>query len=365
MVKQSIDSFQRLNSFNVLRLLLALIVLIGHSGATSGNEFNFSAGKIALTDLSVYCFFILSGYLITPGLINNGEFNYIVRRIARIYPAYIGVILVVGFGISSLWQKITPVKSFSLFNQIQYFAFNILPPPGLFNQESKMVDFLAGQPISVPLRGIPNGSLWSLTLEFMAYFTLLILFIFSRKIGKSFKLILFWILLIIYIWAIIAAIFFDTYNLRNPIIFEAILLKWPYLFCFFFGSFLSFFKKKKRDSYPISFLALTLFLVSTTQPFFFALFGVFCLTIFIVNMGESKIFARLPLRVDISYGIYLYHFPVQQTLAQFIQIKQNLILFLGLSIFFSCLLAYASAKLIEVPSQRKAKVWITERQSRK
>jgi peptidoglycan/LPS O-acetylase OafA/YrhL len=125
MSKLPIGSFQGLNSFNALRLLLALIVLVGHSGVTSGNEFNFQFGKIPLTSLSVYCFFILSGYLITPGLISGGEFNYGVRRIARIYPAYIGVILVVGFGISNLWQKITPVKSFSLSNQIQYFAFNI------------------------------------------------------------------------------------------------------------------------------------------------------------------------------------------------------------------------------------------------
>jgi peptidoglycan/LPS O-acetylase OafA/YrhL len=344
---------------------LALIVLIGHSGAISGNNFNFSVGKIPLTSLSVYCFFILSGFLITPGLINNGQLNYIVRRIARIYPAYIGVILVVGFGISSLWQKMTPVKSFSLFNQIQYVAFNILPPPGLFNQESKMVNFLLGQPISVPLRGITNGSLWTLTLEFMAYLGLLLLFIFSRKIGKSFCLILFWILIIVYMWSIITAVIFDTYSLSNPTTVEAVLLKWPYLFCFFFGAFLSLLKKKKWDSNLISFLALILFLVSTTQPLFFAIFGVFCLTIFVVNLGESKIFAHLPLRVDISYGVYLYHFPVQQTLAQFMQIKQNLILFIGLSIFFSSLLAYASAKLIEGPSQRKAKVWITKRQSRK
>jgi peptidoglycan/LPS O-acetylase OafA/YrhL len=365
MSKLPIGSFQGLNSFNALRLLLALIVLVGHSGVTSGNEFNFQLGKIPLTFLSVYCFFILSGYLITPGLVSSGGFNYVVRRIARIYPAYIGVILVVGFGLSSLWQKINPVKSFSLFNQIQYFGFNILPPPGLLNQESKMVNFLVGQPISVPLSGVTNGSLWSLTLEFMAYLALLILFILSKKVGKTLKLILFWILLIAYIWSIIATIILDTYYLRNPTIFEAIILKWPYLFCFFSGALFSLIKNKKWNSNGIIFIIFTFFLFSTAKPFLFALFGVFCLTILVVYLGESKIFARLPLRVDISYGIYLYHFPVQQTLAQFIQIKQNLLLFTSLSIFFTSLLAYASAKLIEGPSQRKAKVWITKRQSRK
>ena len=361
MNKTSIDTLSRLNSFNFLRLLLALIVLIGHSGATSGNEFNFSVGKIPLTSLSVFCFFILSGYLITPGLLNRGVSNYIVRRIARIYPAYVGVILVVGFGFSSIWQKISPEKSFNFYNQIRYFVFNVLPPPGLFNQESKMVDFLAGQPNSVPLRGISNGSLWSLTLEFMAYLALVILLIFSRKTGRSFVAILFWTSFVIYIWAIVSSVYLDTYTLRGPTIFEAILLKWPYCFCFFFGSLLGALKEKKLESNLISFLALTLFLVSTFKPFLFALFGAICLTIFVLNLGKSKIFAYIPLRVDISYGVYLYHFPVEQTLAYFPQIKQNLFLFISLSVFFSFLLAYASAKVIEGPSQRKAKVWITER----
>ena len=365
MIKRSIVSFQGLNSFSAVRLILAFIVLVGHSGSTSGKEFSFSVGIIPLRDLSVFCFFILSGYLITPGLLRGGEIYYLVRRIARIYPAYVGAILVVGFGISSLWQMLAPVKSFSVSNQIQYFAFNVLPPPGLFSQESKMVDFLAGQPISVPLSGIPNGSLWSLTLEFLAYLALVVLFIFSKKIGKSFYFTLFWTLFIVYIWAIIVAISFDSYWLRNPTIFEATLLKWPYLLCFLSGAFFSLNENRKWDSNPISFLMLILFLVSTNNPLLFALVGAFCLTILIVNLGESTMFARLPLRVDISYGIYLYHFPVQQTLAQFIQIKQNLILFIGLSIFFSSLLAYASAKFIEGPSQRKAKVWLSERQSRK
>lgn len=362
MNKNSIDTLSRLNSFNFLRLLLALIVLIGHSETISGNGFYFSVGKIPLTFLSVYCFFILSGYLITPGLLNRGVSNFIVRRTARIYPAYIGVIVVVGFGFSSVWQKISPEKTFNFYNQIRYFVFNVLPPPGLFNQESTMVDFLAGQPNSVPLHGISNGSLWSLTLEFMAYLALVILLIFSRKTGKSYVAIIFWTSFFIYIWGIVSSIYLDTYTLRAPTIFEAILLKWPYCFCFFFGSLLGAIKEKRLESNLIRFLVLTLFLVSTIKPLLFALFGAICLTIFVLNLGKSRIFASIPLRVDISYGVYLYHFPVEQTLAHFPQIKQSIFLFISLSIFFSCLLAYASAKLIEGPSQRRAKAWITERQ---
>ena len=361
-IRYSIDSGWRLNSFNALRLILALIVLIGHSFSISGNQFNFSIAEIPLTSLSVYCFFILSGYLITPGLVNGGGFNYIVRRIARIYPAYIGVIIIVGFGFSSLWQKMAPVKSFNLFDQIRYVFFNLLPPPGLFNQESKMVDFLGGQPTSVPRDGVPNGSLWSLTLEFLAYLALFLLFISSRKFGKSFKLILFWIFFATYIWAIIGSICLGKYSIDNPTIFQSILLKWPYLLGFCSGALLSMIKEKKLNSNFTSFFAFTLFLVSTTRPFFFALFGVFALTIFIVNLGKSKTFTYFPLGIDISYGVYLYHFPVEQSLAHFIQIRQNFVVFVSFSIVATCLLAFVSARFIEGPSQRMAKTWLTKRQ---
>jgi peptidoglycan/LPS O-acetylase OafA/YrhL len=179
--KESNMSGGKLNSFNSLCLVLALIVLIGHSGLISGNYFSFTVGKIRLESLAVYCFFIISGYLITPGLQQGGVRNYMIRRCIRIYPAYVGVIAAVGFGFSILWEYLSSDNSISIFYSIRYFFLNIIPLPGLFNQQYWNVNFFGGQPIAVPVKGISNGSLWSLTLESIVYVSLVVLFSFSQK----------------------------------------------------------------------------------------------------------------------------------------------------------------------------------------
>jgi len=138
-----------------------MLVLIGHAGALSGNNFPFHIGKIPLTSLAVYCFWILSGYLVKPGLINGRVRDYLIRRTIRIYPAYFGVLAFTGFGLSFLWQRFFHVKGFSVLDPIRYVVFNLLPPPGIFTQESKNISFLSGLPVSKVDPGIPNGSLWS------------------------------------------------------------------------------------------------------------------------------------------------------------------------------------------------------------
>ena len=362
-VNKELNTFSRkLNSFNALRLVLALIVLIGHSGLISGNHFPFTVGKIQLTSLAVYCFFIISGYLITPGLQQGGVRNYMIRRCIRIYPAYVGVITAVGFGFSILWEYLSSDNSISIFHSVRYFFLNIIPPPGLFNQQSRNVNFFGGQPIAVPVNGISNGSLWSLTFEFIAYLSLVVIFSFSKKVRKPFKIFLLLTVTINFIWAIITSIFLDTYSLKSPSEFQAVLLKWPYLLCFFLGALLSLTSYSKKVYKGKFALPLILFLLSSTKPLYFAIFGAICLTFFTVNLGESKIFSKISPRVDISYGIYLYHFPVEQTLAHFKYMREHLFLFILISVFLTSTFALFSAKYIEAPCQRKAKAWILNHQ---
>jgi len=361
--KSTSSSMLRSNSFNQIRLILAFVVLLGHSGVTSGNDFKFAIGEINLRDLSVFCFFILSGYLISPGLIQGGVRTYLIRRFARIYPGYFGVILAVSFGFSRLWQELKPLSSFNLSNQINYFLFNLLPPPGMFNQESMMVDFLAGQPDGAIMKGNSNASLWTLTLETVMYLGLALIFSFAMFAQKSFRIIICWTVILVYFCSVTSAILMPTYHQPNPNVFESILLKWPYILSFIFGVYLSFVKKLKFNSYFVNILLFILLLISTTKPFFFAIFGIFCLGILVINFGESSTLSKVSLRLDISYGVYLYHFPVQQTLAHFAPVRENLVLFISLSILFSSALAYLSARFIEGPAQRKTKKWVTNRDS--
>ena len=80
------------NNFTLLRVLLALMVVLGHSKLLSGigePEFPFN-----LADAAVDSFFIVSGYLITASYHRGYALEaFYVRRIFRLYPMYLLVVL--------------------------------------------------------------------------------------------------------------------------------------------------------------------------------------------------------------------------------------------------------------------------------
>jgi peptidoglycan/LPS O-acetylase OafA/YrhL len=131
---------------------------------------------------------------------------------------------------------------------------------------------------------------------------------------------------------------------------------------FFLGALVSLTSYSKKVYKGKVALPIILFLLSSTKPLYFAIFGAICLTFFTVNLGGSKIFSKISPRIDISYGIYLYHFPVEQTLAHFKYMREHLLFFILFLVFLTSTFALFSAKYIEAPFQRKAKVWILNHQ---
>jgi peptidoglycan/LPS O-acetylase OafA/YrhL len=69
------------NSFNEMRLILALLVLLGHGVWIIGSkeEFSFQFGKIPITYFAVYSFFAISGYLVGPKIEQQGLRIFFVR----------------------------------------------------------------------------------------------------------------------------------------------------------------------------------------------------------------------------------------------------------------------------------------------
>lgn len=83
------------NAFGFLRLIFAALVIVSHTveiaDGNRGRELLTRwFGTLSFGDLAVDGFFIISGYLIAASYIKKPEIgSYLLRRIARIYPAFI------------------------------------------------------------------------------------------------------------------------------------------------------------------------------------------------------------------------------------------------------------------------------------
>src|SRR5258705_9890366 len=89
------------NNFGLLRLILALLVVFSHSYSLAwGSEdaeplMRLTHGRLGFASLAVNGFFVLSGFLVTHSFLRSrGFFDYLKKRILRIYPGFIAVSLI-------------------------------------------------------------------------------------------------------------------------------------------------------------------------------------------------------------------------------------------------------------------------------
>jgi len=326
------------NNFDFLRLVFSSAVILSHSFPLTGkNEFfaYITNGQLGLGSLSVDIFFILSGYLIFTSLkYSKTVKNYIWKRVLRLYPALIILMLISLFIIPFFY------KGDSIFSEKDYWTY--LP-----NNLSlyKVQYFINGIFESNPYPKAINGSLWSLSYEFTMYIVLVLLFPFKKS-----KYI-FHIILICFIASYFLYIFKPNFLSK---LFNYIYLDTKELYrlstYFLAGSLLYFVKFEKFNNIytRISLLILlflslyfTLFKVIAPLPILILLIGTLK-TKYISNIGEKF--------GDISYGVYIYGFLVQQIFMNYLNL--NVIELTIYSIIITYFLAYFSWHYVEKPMQK-------------
>jgi len=328
-------TISRDNNFNLVRFIAAFLVLYSHSfdltlSSIAAEPLKSTLG-MSLGRIAVDIFFITSGFLITSSYFSrNNLIAFVWARILRIYPALIMAVIfcvfIIGlwFTTSNTWEYLlnTQTHKFILKNTVLFFGIEY-QLPGVFNDN--------------PSKNTVNGSLWTLPFEVKMYVILpfiLSIIVYVRKwiIFVTFKNALFLI-------GLLSIIIIIT-NHFQPIFGKQLFFRLFYMF--FIGAAFYVWRDRIRLSSGWFFIALSLLLVSTINKDVYFVF--YCLflpyLIFYVAYVPSGHVRKFNGIGDYSYGMYIYGWPVQQSMAAIIpdisvniMIAYSFIITLVLSIF--------------------------------
>jgi peptidoglycan/LPS O-acetylase OafA/YrhL len=296
------DAFARgrPNALNVIRLALAVGVIFWHSFPITGTPFEGGRPLVQLLGYGfVDGFFVISGFLITRSWLGNPSVRtFLSARASRILPAFWVCLLVTAFVLAPLgtWLSGGDVSA-TLFSadSLMYVVHNF----GLWIFQYG----IDGTPTGVPFDGVWNGSLWTLSWEFICYLGILVL-------GKTGLLRSAWPLCIAFalVWVMNLAGVGDAFD--NGFVGNAL----RFSLVFLAGAVLAKFEDRVRLSGVGAAVAFVAVAVSLLLPDY-RLLAAPALAYGLVGVGGLLSTPRLAITNDISYGMYVYAFPVQQLLA--------------------------------------------------
>lgn len=302
---------KRDNNFNLIRFMAASLVLFTHSYALAlgSGDFEPLRATIGMTwgSIAVDIFFITSGFLITSSyLARNNLFAFAWARMLRIYPA---LIVAIGFCIL-LGASLTSLSLQDYFRHSQVYKFFLKSTIIFFRIQDK----LPGVFLKAPYGDAVNGALWTLPYEVMMYALVsFVLLVVCRIKAKVKHISAPSVLIVLTVIALLADVL-NHFHAFLPTTFV-------HLFAMFFtGATYYTWKEKIQLSSNWAVVAFIVLFVSVLHKELFFIFYLLLLPYLVFNIayvpdGMIRKFNSLG---DYSYGIYIYAFPIQQTIAELI-----------------------------------------------
>ena len=295
----------RENNFNIIHFLATLGVIYGHQCVFLGKNAPFLFG-MDIHGISVRIIFVVTGYLITESWLRSKTcVIYVRKRLKRIFPP---LILCVIFCVL-LGAFLTTEAVGSYFkNSISYIWHNVFLFPK-FDLPGVFTDNI--YPYSV------NGSLWTLPIEMMCYFSIIILMELSN-IAKE-KENLAYTLLILLIGLIYILRITGKFNKNLPIWGTDWINAVEIAMYFYTGSLFSKIKLKKYCNLQVSIMLGIICSLSAGTMQSILRLPVIAYMVLSFAFAENPVFKNFDCKI--CYEIYLYAFPIQQALVQLIVIR--------------------------------------------
>jgi peptidoglycan/LPS O-acetylase OafA/YrhL len=313
----------RENNFDVLRLFAAGLVLGGHSFPLSGRHDPFAPHTLGTVGVEI--FFAISGFLVTRSWLSDPSLrSYLKKRILRIIPGLVCAVLVTGLVIGTAF---TTQSRLSFLGARSTWAWIVS------NSTLRTDDILQTVFATNPNRAA-NGSLWTLPVEARAYLVVAALGLIGLLRGRVIAVAAL-ALMAVNGLAVSAGIHVGPsaqvfslfvggsalYLLR-----ERVVLRWDIAALLFLAWIVNF---ETRLATAVGIVAV---------PYVVA-----CLA-----YRTPRGLRRLVAKGDVSYGVYVYAFPVQQGVVALLRPIDPFVL-LAIAAPVTWLLGFASWRVVEKP----------------
>lgn len=289
-------SNDRNNNLNIIRFIAAIMVIYAHAYALSIAEkdplSNVVRGQISFGSLAVSIFFFFSGFLICCSVMKNRSlYKFFKGRIIRIFPPLIAVVFFCVFILGSFVTELT-ISDYLTNKQTYLYLTNIIfilrhNLPGVFESN------IYGR--------VVNGSLWTLPVEFFCYVVCIVMYKMGILEEKKMKYTLpFWGLLFI-----ASYVSFKEYPLFQSVLVPCSMFYMGMLYCIY-------------RQYIHLFLSVAILCV--IGIILSALIGIMRISnlLFLpyllsyLAFGTKLKMSNFGKKYEISYGVYLCAFPIQQ-----------------------------------------------------
>jgi peptidoglycan/LPS O-acetylase OafA/YrhL len=283
----------RRNALNAWRLLLATAVIFWHSFPLTGHTIHFQPAVRLLSEVFVDGFFTVSGFLITASWMHRPRLRqFWTARVLRIFPGLWICLLVTAFVIAPIGVAVKH-GSISLSSEIAYVLNN-----AVLNVFYAGID---GSPTGIPWPGVWNGSLWTLAFEMICYVAVAgfgVLGLLKRQ----------WVIPVLFVIAVAWSAYLSYPTLALQTIPQVL---GRFFVVFLAGALLYQYRDKVPARWWLVALSGAVVVVSGLAQNYRLIAAIPLAYLIIVSGALIK---NVQLRNDISYGVYIYAFPIQQLL---------------------------------------------------
>jgi peptidoglycan/LPS O-acetylase OafA/YrhL len=323
------------NNFGLLRLILALAVVVSHA-------FSVATGRVedepwaqttgfTLGEHAVNGFFAISGFLVTMSYDRRGWRDYLLARSLRIAPGLIAATLLVSLGLGAAMTRLD-LGAYLADPQLHRFITGTLTT---FKSAAALPGVFEDNPLPFPM-----GTVWTLKYETICYLGVVLGGVLGLQ-GRP-RLVL-----ALGIALLAATILREIVAPDGPRRIETA-LRLPLIFLV--GGLIYLFRARIPVSLPGLALALVGLVVLSPTPLYKpALYLVTAWGVLVLALAPALTQRSTEPPADLSYGVYLYGWPVQQAgQALFPEWGAFALFWPGLAV--TLVVAYLSWILVEEPA---------------